>query len=230
MDQGVIEPIVVWKDKETGKVCVVDGRQRVKHAIEANIRLQAAGEPTILVPGVVRAGSVIRMSQAMVSANEIRRPDTPLGKAKKMASLLERGHDEKDLALLFGCGIPTIKATLTLLDCTQSVQDAVEAGKINVAQARTLVKLPPDEQREKLGELVKAGTESTGIERKQKQREVLGVRAQPLFSAKRARQIVELLYDATPIVQGNHDYLMLRDGILDDVMRIIQEYKDGSAA
>ena len=28
MDQGVLEPIIVWKDPETGLSCVVDGRQR----------------------------------------------------------------------------------------------------------------------------------------------------------------------------------------------------------
>ncbi|EPD0173193.1 hypothetical protein [Klebsiella variicola] len=36
----------------------------------------------------------------MVSANEIRQADTPLGRAKKMADALERGHDEDDLALM----------------------------------------------------------------------------------------------------------------------------------
>lgn len=28
MDQGVLEPIIVWKDPETGLSCVVDGRHR----------------------------------------------------------------------------------------------------------------------------------------------------------------------------------------------------------
>ena len=45
MALGVREPILVWKDPETGKVLVVDGRQRVRHAIEANRRLTARGEP-----------------------------------------------------------------------------------------------------------------------------------------------------------------------------------------
>ncbi|WYX51237.1 hypothetical protein WJ977_00655 [Achromobacter xylosoxidans] len=51
MALGVREPILVWKDPETGKVLVVDGRQRVRHAIEANRRLAERGEPPILVPG-----------------------------------------------------------------------------------------------------------------------------------------------------------------------------------
>ncbi len=33
---GVLEPIIVWKDPEIGLTCVVAGRQRVKHTLEAN--------------------------------------------------------------------------------------------------------------------------------------------------------------------------------------------------
>ncbi|MDP1177692.1 ParB/Srx family N-terminal domain-containing protein, partial [Klebsiella pneumoniae] len=38
-DQGVLEPIIVVKDPETGLTCVVDGRQRVRQTLEANKRL-----------------------------------------------------------------------------------------------------------------------------------------------------------------------------------------------
>ncbi|TCL06871.1 ParB/RepB/Spo0J family partition protein [Sodalis ligni] len=174
MNQGVIEPIVVWKDKETGQVCVVDGRQRVKHAKEANVRLQRAGESPLFVPGVVRDGSARRMQEAMVSANEIRRPDTPLGRAKKMADMLSRGNDEADLALFFGIGIQTVQATISLLHCTQAVQDAVESGQITVGHARQLAELPPEVQREKAQELVSVAQETKGHEKARRQRAVLG--------------------------------------------------------
>ncbi|KLE58369.1 ParB N-terminal domain-containing protein, partial [Klebsiella aerogenes] len=81
MDQGVLEPIIVWKDPETGRSCVVDGRQRVRHTIEANKRLAKEGKPLLMVPAVTKRGSAVRMAQAMVSANEIRQADTPLGRA-----------------------------------------------------------------------------------------------------------------------------------------------------
>jgi ParB family chromosome partitioning protein len=89
------------------------------------------------------------MAQAMVSANEIRQADTPLGRAKKMADALERGHDEDDLALMFGVSVQTVRATLSLLDATQAVKDAVESGTVTVTQARQLASLKPEEQREK---------------------------------------------------------------------------------
>ncbi|HFT3472480.1 TPA: ParB/RepB/Spo0J family partition protein [Klebsiella quasipneumoniae] len=174
MDQGVLEPIIVWKDPETGLSCVVDGRQRVRHTLEANKRLSKEGKEPLLVPAVAKRGSAVRMAQAMVSANEIRQADTPLGRAKKMADALDRGHDEDDLSLMFGVSVQTVRATLSLLDATQAVRDAVESGTVTVTQARQLGALPPEEQRAKVSaiELATAGT--TGHEKARRQRKILG--------------------------------------------------------
>ncbi len=174
MDQGVLEPIIVWKDPESGLACVVDGRQRVRHTLEANKRLVKQGESPLLVPAVTKRGSAVRMAQAMVSANEIRQADTPLGRAKKMADALERGHDEDDLALMFGVSVQTVRATLSLLDATQAVKDAVESGTVTVTQARQLASLKPEEQREKVSEIEAATAGTTGHEKARRQRQILG--------------------------------------------------------
>ncbi|EPH2702541.1 ParB/RepB/Spo0J family partition protein [Klebsiella pneumoniae] len=171
---GVLEPIIVWKDPETGLTCVVVGRQRVKHTLEANkLRLKEGKDP-LLVPGVVKRGSANQMAKYMVSENEIRRPDTPLGRAKKMSDQLDRGLDEDDIAVLFGCSVQTVRATLSLLDATQAVREAVEAGTVTVTQARQLADLPPEDQREKVKELSDAGAGAKGHERARRQRAVLG--------------------------------------------------------
>lgn len=78
---GVLEPITVWKDPENGLTCVVAGRQRVRHTLEANKLLLKEGKKPLLVPAVVKRGSANQMAKYMVSENEIRRPDTPLGRA-----------------------------------------------------------------------------------------------------------------------------------------------------
>lgn len=44
MKLGVLEPIIIWKDPETGRSCVVEGRQRVKNTLEANKRLREEGK------------------------------------------------------------------------------------------------------------------------------------------------------------------------------------------
>ncbi|MCP6717885.1 hypothetical protein NL524_31880, partial [Klebsiella pneumoniae] len=77
------------------------------------------------------------------SENEIAQPDTPLGRAQKMVQQMEYGHDENDIALLIGCSVKTVQATVALLDATQADQAAVEAGNVTVTQARQLVDMPP---------------------------------------------------------------------------------------
>ncbi|WP_163594461.1 ParB/RepB/Spo0J family partition protein [Klebsiella variicola] len=191
IDQGVLEPIIVWKDPETGLSCVVDGRQRVRHTLEANKRLLKEGKEPLLVPAVAKRGSAVRMAQAMVSANEIRQADTPLGRAKKMADALDRGHDEDDLSLMFGVSVQTVRATLSLLDATQAVRDAVESGTVTVTQARQLGALPPEEQRAKVSaiELATAGT--TGHEKARRQRKILGEEKPRLKTRKEITKALE---------------------------------------
>ncbi len=185
---GVLEPIIVWKDPETGLSCVVVGRQRVKHTLEANkLRLKEGKDP-LLVPGVVKRGSANQMAKYMVSENEIRRPDTPLGRAKKMSDALDRGLDEDDIAVLFGCSVQTVRATLSLLDATQAVREAVEAGTVTVTQARQLASLKPEEQREKVSEIEVATAGTTGHERARRQRQILGDAKPRLKPAKKSQK------------------------------------------
>lgn len=60
---GVLEPIIVWKDPENGLTCVVVGRQRVRHTLEANKLLLKEGKSPLLVPGVVKRGSANQMAK-----------------------------------------------------------------------------------------------------------------------------------------------------------------------
>lgn len=137
---GVLEPIIVWKDPETGLTCVVVGRQRVKHTPEANKFLNE-GKAPLLVPGSLSADQQIRWlntwSAKTKFADLIRRLA-----GLKMSDALDRGLDEDDIAVLFGCSVQTVRATLSLLDATQAVREAVEAGTVTVTQARQLGTLP----------------------------------------------------------------------------------------
>lgn len=186
---GVLEPIIVWKDPEIGLTCVVAGRQRVKHTLEANKLLLKEGKDPLLVPGVVKRGSANQMAKYMVSENEIRRPDTPLGRAKKMSDALDRGLDEDDIAVLFGCSVQTVRATLSLLDATQAVRDAVESGTVTVTQARQLGALPPEEPKVSAIELATAGT--TGHEKARRQRKILGEQKPRLKTRKEITKALE---------------------------------------
>lgn len=176
MALGVREPILVWKDPETGKVLVVDGRQRVRHAIEANRRLAERGEPPILVPGVAQRGTLETMSDLMIAMNEARRDDPPMTKARKMAAFVGRGYSDSRLATIFACSQVTVRNTLALLDSTKAVQDAADTGKITLTHAKALAKLNPEEQRAKVADLVAAGKDATPHQRSRQQAAVMGER------------------------------------------------------
>lgn len=97
MHFGVKVPILVKKDTETGQVMVVDGRQRVRHAIEANKRLAEQGRPLLEVPAIVVRGSNEDAFDLTIITNEIRQNDTPLVRAGKMAKMLQHGRNEPKL-------------------------------------------------------------------------------------------------------------------------------------
>ncbi len=171
---GVLEPIIVTRDPDTGDVLVIDGRQRVRHALEANKRLDAAGLPLILVPATTRKGDDdAGLMSIMVATNEIRQADSAMVRATKMQRMKNRGMDEAAIALAFGCIVKTVEATLALLDCAKPVQKAVEGGFIGISDAKYLARLTPAQQVAKVEEIVKATVGKEGHARAKAKREVL---------------------------------------------------------
>lgn len=174
--QGVLEPIGVSKNPETGETEVVFGRQRVKSARLANQWRIERGVPPRLIPGVVYTGKRQDALDAIVSENEARTADTPLGRAEKMRRHLALGKGEDQIAVIYNCTVTTVRDTLALLDCPKVVQNAVEAGQITLTHVKALAKLAPDEQRAKVSELIAAGQGVKPHERSRKQAAIIGER------------------------------------------------------
>ncbi|MFA8403997.1 ParB/RepB/Spo0J family partition protein [Burkholderia pseudomallei] len=175
--QGVLEPVLFYKDTETGENLVIDGRRRVINARELNRQLIEAGEEPITIPAIPKR--VMRDSDKsfvgmMVSTNEIREEDSPINRAEKMARMLDVGHTEDAIAVAFGVEVPTVRSALKLLDCCMAVRDAVEAEQITVSHALKLAKLSPDEQRAKVQALIDAANGKEGHARSRAQKAVLG--------------------------------------------------------
>jgi ParB family chromosome partitioning protein len=174
--QGVLEPITVARNTETGKVEVVIGRQRVKAAREANKRLKKQGAEPIRIPAMVQRVNPHRGMGMIISENEHRQNDTPLGRARKMQRYLDLGRDESEIAVLFGVSAASVKNMLALLDAPAAVRHAVEAGKISTSDAYKLAKLEPGEAKDKVAELVEHAPRTPGKKRSK--------------NAKKAREIV----------------------------------------
>ncbi|MDR5802589.1 ParB/RepB/Spo0J family partition protein [Caballeronia sp. LZ001] len=172
--QGVLQPISVVKNTETGETEVAVGRQRTKAAQLVNEWRRARGETPIQIPAQVYRGDRRTTLTAIIGENELREADTPLSRAEKMRRVMALGYSEAEVGTIFGCGIGTVRATIALLDCCADVRKAVESLRINVTHARQLSKLPPDQQRENVQKLVAAGQHVVGHARARAQRAVIG--------------------------------------------------------
>jgi ParB family transcriptional regulator, chromosome partitioning protein len=176
MVRGVLQPIIVRKNPETDKVEVVDGRQRVKAAREANKRLRKEGREPLRVPAVVKRTSPLDSLAMMVTANELRTEDTPMNRAKKLARFLDMGGTKEDAATAFGCSAASIGNMLTLLDAPAVVRKAVEAGHVSVSDGYKLAKLEPADAAKRVSELKEHAPRTPGKKRSK--------------NAKKAREIV----------------------------------------
>jgi ParB family chromosome partitioning protein len=173
---GVLEPILVRKNTQSGKTEVVDGRQRVKGLRVANKLLKKKGLEPWRIAAVVKradAGNAIGM---MISANEQRAADDPLNLARKAARMLERGKTEEEVGLALGRSISSVKNLIKILDAPAVVRRAVEAGKITVSDGYKLAGLEVEDAKKKVEALIEHAPRTPGKKRSK--------------NAKRAREIV----------------------------------------
>jgi ParB family transcriptional regulator, chromosome partitioning protein len=174
--QGVLKVLLGRRNPETGKVEIIDGRQRTKAAREANRRLKKQGAEPIRLPVLLRRATDVRSMAMLISANEHGTEDSPLNRAKKAQRYIDLGRSEEEVAALLGLSKSSVKNLLGLLDAPAAVRSAVEAGKITLSDGYRLAKLEPGEAREKVAKLVEHAPRTPGKKRSK--------------NAKKAREIV----------------------------------------
>lgn len=153
MVEGVLEVVLVCKNGDV--VEVVDGRQRVKNAREANKRRKKEGQPPILVPCMVRKGDDASLMGVGIIANELRQDDPLSVKAAKLQRYLAlRPGCEKEAAIRFGVSTQTIKNWSRLPDLDPKVVKAIEDKRIPESGGYALADLSRDEQKEALEKLL----------------------------------------------------------------------------
>jgi len=162
--RGIIEPVIITKRGD--KPVVVDGRQRVAAAREANKRLVEAGKEPIKVPCVVRRGEDAALFGVLIAANEHRLNDTPLERAKKAQRLIDMGRSIDEAAIAFGVSGGAVRKWLKLLDLPADARKAIESGVISADTALQLKDNDPDDVKaiveQATAAAVDAGTEHHG--------------------------------------------------------------------
>lgn len=163
--QGVLVPVAAWRDPETGKIHVVNGRQRVRACVEANKRLKKQGLPPLRIRWYpANRGAKARMA-TMIGANEGDQKDSPLVRARKAARMKERGFGDEEIAALMACSVGTVKNMLGLLDAPAAIRNAVDSEKVSVSAGYQLARLEPEEAKKRLEKLVTEAPREKGKKR-----------------------------------------------------------------
>ena len=169
---GVLEAILVRKNGE--RVEVVDGRQRVRWAREANKRLLAHGGTEVKVPCMVKRTDDGDAMGIMIAANENRQDDSPVIRARKAQRYIDLGRSEEDVAITFGIPLTSVKGLLSLLDLDDQVQVLIHERRLSQTAALTLRDLPREQQREKAEEYATLGVTVEEAKRQTKMRKTNG--------------------------------------------------------
>ena len=166
MHYGVLEPVLVRRNGPL--IEVIDGRQRVRLAREANKRFAAKGEQTIDMPCLVRRDQEGDVLGVMISTNENRRDDDAINRAKKAQRMLNYGKTEQEVAIAFSCSKQAVKNLLGVLELSPKVQKAVSVKEISFSAATQLRDLTHKDQEAKLAVMVATG--ATGVTEAKRQR------------------------------------------------------------
>lgn len=156
MSFGVKTPILITRKDD--KMEVVNGRQRVKAAIEANKRLKKAGGTQLRIPAVYdKAKTDADLFASQIITNEHAQTDGILAKLAKVNRLRAFEKTTEEIANTFGVSKAAIGQWEKLNDCCPEVIAAVDAGTVPASAAAALSGLKVPDQKAKLAGLVAGG-------------------------------------------------------------------------
>lgn len=161
MVHGVKVPVLVAREGDL--VIVVDGRQRVKAALEANKLLKKEGSEPIKIKIFAEKGTEAELFGVCILANEMRQEDGPIVKARKAKRYLDMNPDKKACAVVFGVSAVQVERWLKILDLAQPVLRAIEKGEITATAASELSELSREKQVEELSKLKAAAKEGKKV-------------------------------------------------------------------
>lgn len=130
---GVIRHVRVWRDPETRKPLIVDGRRRTMHAIEAEKRFNC--EIWIDV-SVSKAATVADLVREIIVGHNHQQTDSPVERGRQVIDARKNGIEEDEIIALFGnVTAATINNWVLCARLPIAVQRRLEAGEITMVQA-----------------------------------------------------------------------------------------------
>lgn len=211
MDGGKV-PALEVEARDEGGVWIVEGHRRNL----AYRRMREAGRPVEWIEITQFQGNnVDRLARIMTSNNQLALDDYE--KSQVVKGLHALNLDEAQIAKAVHESVHVVKQLLAIAYANHDVQELVRDGEVSSA----LVVARVEEHGEKAGEVLQKDLEKAKAAGKKKATKAGAIRT---FGAADGKKLAELLSDATHIKSGEHDHLVLRNGVKDDVMALIALY------
>jgi len=139
-EYGVLQPLLVTYDEQTGDYTLISGERRLMAARQAGMEL---------IPAIIREATEEERLELALIENLQRADLTPLEAAEAYRQLVEDfslSHEE--VAARVGKSRVAVTNTLRLLKLSPAVQQALTDRRISEGHARTLLALPTPEAQE----------------------------------------------------------------------------------
>ncbi len=135
-EKGVIQPLIITKDKDSDNYFLIAGERRLKAA-------QLAGLKT--VPIVLKESSPLEMLELALIENIQRQDLNPLEEAYAFQQMVEEfGISQDEIAQKVGLSRVTVTNKIRLLTIPEEVKEDVLNGKLSEGHARALLGLKDD--------------------------------------------------------------------------------------
>ena len=134
-------------DPDSCLIAVIDGRQSVINALEANRRLVEAGKERIKVPVEISSETPVNASRLIVILNEHRKNDDVISRGLKAKRSLESGVPMTQVMVDFNVtSAASVRNWVRLQDLIPEIQEMVRAGTITMRKALAICSLPRSKQ------------------------------------------------------------------------------------
>ncbi|MGK0686136.1 ParB/RepB/Spo0J family partition protein [Serratia marcescens] len=213
LSAGKPVPPLEVRPRDEGGVWIVEGHRRHR----AYIRCRDAGKPAEWIAIMPFTGSdVERIARIMNSNSQLAL--TPYEQSRVVKELAGFNLSPDEIATLVGKSRTTVDKLLALSQANHDVQTLVKDGAVAVDAALERVKVHGDSA----GKILANDVEKARTQGKKKVTKSVINRE---FSAKKARRLCELLYDAAPMTREEGDVLLLAKGTREEINTILNDYR-----
>lgn len=198
-----------------GEMEVSDGHHRIYGALLANSR----GSEILRIECKEFIGSSADEIAFMVTSSQGKQL-SPVERANAYLRLKNQGWTNEEIAKKVKRSVSDVQQHLSLSGCAPEILDKINKRQMSYATGIEL-------QRTHGANAGVAADEAMEKALKEGKSKVTKAVTAPQFSAKQARRLVELMSDSAPMLIGGKDYLLIRDDVKDEIMKIIGEYNKG---